>query len=504
MGKRLFVCLVAFLAVAVPADAHEDPVGCTTSGSFASLDPSSGLSIIHRNGDHLDLAVRVRNDFAGACTVTDATITVRVPAPDGTPGPTTTVTTTLDLPGGTGPSTLATTVSYDVEFDPGVFSGPVTVAFEGTVHAPGGDGPSGLGTATTNVGISRPHVSLSVTPEFTSGPAPFNALYDYSVTNDSPPNLPDPVPALVSPANDTAVLIDDTCSPLVFTGGDTTITDPPLLQAGETWTFTCMRVFGAPGSFTNHVAVAGSSTRDGRPWPATTAQSTVTATGSDVAVAKTHSGSFVAGERGRTYSLTARNAGNQPTAGAVTLTDQMPAGLTAKAISGTGWSCELGTLSCTRSDPLGGGVAYPPVTVTVDVGSGAAGQLTNVATVSGGGEPLGAAGNNLASDPTTIAEPSNAFRLGKAKSGHNGRVRLAVEVPGPGKLKADDAKAANLLERAKTTAGKKGTVKLRLGPTREAKRKLLKRRSLKVKVEVRFTPTGGSTASRTKKVRLRP
>ncbi len=119
-----------------------------------------------------------------------------------------------------------------------------------------------------------------------------------------------------------------------------------------------MRVFGAPGSFTNHVAVAGSSTRDGRPWPATTAQSTVTATGADVAVAKTHSGSFVAGDRGRTYVLTVRNAGNQATSGTVTLTDQLPAGLTATAIAGTGWSCQLGTLRCTRSNAL---AQAPPI-----------------------------------------------------------------------------------------------------------------------------------------------
>lgn len=505
MGKRVIgVCLAILVATAVPAQAHEDPVGCTSSGSFASLDPSSGLAIIHRNGDHLALAVRVRNDSAGACSITDATITVRVPAADGTPGPTTTVTTTLDLPGGTGPSTLATTVPYDVDFNPGVFSGPVTVAFEGTLHLPGGDVPSGLGTATTSVVISRPHVTLDVTPGSGSGPAPFNALYDYSVTNDSPPNLPDPVPALVAPTGDTAVLTDDTCSPLVFTGGDTTITDPPLLQAGETWTFTCMHVFGAPGSFTNHVAVAGSSTRDGRPWPATTAQSSVTATGADMAVAKAHSGSFVAGDRGRTYVLTVRNAGNQSTSGTVTLTDQLPAGLTATAIAGAGWSCRLGTLRCTRSNALAPGSAYPPVTVTVDVATAAAGQVTNVATVAGGGEPPGAAANDTVSDPTTIAEPSNVFSLGKAKSRRGGRVNLAVEVPGPGKLSADDAKAANLFKRTQATTAAKGMVKLRLRPTRRAARKLAKGRSLRAKVEVGFTPTGGSAASRTKKVRLRP
>ena len=77
-------------------------------------------------------------------------------------------------------------------------------------------------------------------------------------------------------------------------------------------------------------------------------------------------------------------------------------------------------------------------------------------------------------------------------------------MPGPGKLSADDAKAANLFKRTQATTAAKGTVKLRLRPTRRAARKLAKGRSLRAKVEVGFTPTGGSAASRTKKVRLRP
>jgi hypothetical protein len=56
-----------------------------------------------------------------------------------------------------------------------------------------------------------------------------------------------------------------------------------------------------------------------------------------------------------------------------------------------------------RNDVLGAGGSYPPITVTVNVTSNAPSAITNVATVSGGGEVN--TGNNTASDPTTVGVP---------------------------------------------------------------------------------------------------
>ena len=69
-------------------------------------------------------------------------------------------------------------------------------------------------------------------------------------------------------------------------------------------------------------------------------------------------------------------------------------------MAGTGWTCTLGTLSCTRSDVLAAAASYPAITLTVNVSAGAPASVTNIVTVSGGGE--GNTGNNQASDPTTI------------------------------------------------------------------------------------------------------
>ena len=120
----------------------------------------------------------------------------------------------------------------------------------------------------------------------------------------------------------------------------------------------------------------------------------------DLTIAKTHAGNFTQGQTGATYSITATNSGTATTSGTVTVTDTIPAGLTATAISGTGWTCVLGTLTCTRSDALAAGSSYPVITLTVTVANNAASSVTNSVSVSGGGQTNTA--NDTATDPTTI------------------------------------------------------------------------------------------------------
>jgi len=131
----------------------------------------------------------------------------------------------------------------------------------------------------------------------------------------------------------------------------------------------------------------------------------------DLTITKSHSGSFGQSQVGATYTITVGNTGIGPTVGTVTVVDTLPAGLTATAISGTGWTCTLGTLTCTRSDALAVSGNYPAITVTVTVAGNAAASVTNKATVSGGSETNTA--NDTANDPTTITQfgPSGALTL---------------------------------------------------------------------------------------------
>ncbi len=104
-----------------------------------------------------------------------------------------------------------------------------------------------------------------------------------------------------------------------------------------------------------------------------------------LSIAVTHSGNFSPGSSGGSYSITVSNLFG-PTTGPVVVSDTLSAGVAATAISGSGWTCTLTPLSCTRSDSLGAGASYPSIVITVSVANNVPGTLTNTAKVSGGGD----------------------------------------------------------------------------------------------------------------------
>src|SRR5438128_2132930 len=132
----------------------------------------------------------------------------------------------------------------------------------------------------------------------------------------------------------------------------------------------------------------------------TTVTGTYTAP-ADLIITKTHTGNFTVGQTGATYTITVTNNGTvSSTTALVTVADTLPTGLTATAITGSGWSCTLAPLTCTRSEALAGGASYPVITLTVNVASDAPASVTNTVTVSSGGDTN--AGNNTANDTTII------------------------------------------------------------------------------------------------------
>jgi uncharacterized repeat protein (TIGR01451 family) len=135
----------------------------------------------------------------------------------------------------------------------------------------------------------------------------------------------------------------------------------------------------------------------------------------DLTIAVTHSGNFTQGQTGKTYTISVKNSGGRPTNGTVTVVDTVPAGLTAKALSGTNWTCTLGTLTCTRSDALAPKASYEDITLTVDVSGSAPGLVTNTATVSGGAEQN--TSNDTADDVTTIIQTGPDPAIAKTHSG---------------------------------------------------------------------------------------
>jgi hypothetical protein len=129
-----------------------------------------------------------------------------------------------------------------------------------------------------------------------------------------------------------------------------------------------------------------------------------------LSIAKTHIGNFTQGQAAA-YSVTvSNNATTGQTSGAVTVVETPPPGLTAAALSGTGWTCTLAVLNCTRSDVLAPGASYPAITVAVNVAGNAQPSLTNQVSVSGGSSPPASA-----SDAASVFSPCDVNQDGSTK-----------------------------------------------------------------------------------------
>jgi uncharacterized repeat protein (TIGR01451 family) len=178
----------------------------------------------------------------------------------------------------------------------------------------------------------------------------------------------------------------------------------------------------APGTVPNTAVVSGggdfNSTNNEASDPTIIA---APAPGMDLTIAKTHSPNTVVPGQTFTYFVTVLNVGISPSSGTVTVTETPPAGLTITALSGAGWTCTVPTRTCTRSDALPPAASYPDITVTMSVGANVApGTVTNIAVVSGGGDPNGA--NNTASDPTIVTSPVSGSDLTITKTQTGGVV----------------------------------------------------------------------------------
>ncbi|MEO7323292.1 MAG: hypothetical protein ABIW82_00525, partial [Dokdonella sp.] len=214
----------------------------------------------------------------------------------------------------------------------------------------------------------------------------------YAATIGTAGNCPASVTFTLVPAGVTAVYNAGTCA-ITFTGL------PATLGGGQTRGFNFNYPAPNPGTVPVHTTITATNESVGATAP-NSANGLTTIVISDLTISKAHVGNFRQGQIGATYTLTATNSGTGATAGTVTVTDTLPIGLTATAISGSGWACTLSPLACTRADSLAAGASYPVITVTVDVAANAAASLTNTATVAGGSEAN--TGNDSATDPTTV------------------------------------------------------------------------------------------------------
>jgi large repetitive protein len=163
--------------------------------------------------------------------------------------------------------------------------------------------------------------------------------------------------------------------------------------------------------------------------------------GIDLALSKTHVGSFSAGLEGR-FVLQVSNVGSLPSAGTISVTDTLPPGIKVQAaalasLNNTGWTCKvttnstLDTVSCNSSISIAASGNHPnsiliPVIPAIDTLGQA---LTNIAKVSGGGDADTAGANNEARDAFTVGQSASLAGYAWFDANHNGK-RDAGEPPG--------------------------------------------------------------------------
>jgi hypothetical protein len=155
-----------------------------------------------------------------------------------------------------------------------------------------------------------------------------------------------------------------------------------------------------------------------------------------------------------------------------------------------------------EGDPL----ELAPRSVAVDL-SQFAGQTVRIrlAEVDNKGPFLaGADAVSIATGPPP--PPSNAFSIGKLKlNKKKGTGQLTVSLPGAGTLTAMDAKKKKkaVIKKTSVTAAAAGAAKLNLKPTGVGKKKLKKAGKLSFKLNVTFTPAGGTAATQQFKGKLK-
>ncbi|WP_051472284.1 CARDB domain-containing protein [Patulibacter minatonensis] len=188
-------------------------------------------------------------------------------------------------------------------------------------------------------------------------------------------------------------------------GTGSTGTSGGTVPAGGTYTVTFDVKVGGPSpaiaSDTDIKNVATASFASSSLGTPLTAQSDATATvqSPDLTITKVGQGPITRGQP-HDYVLTVKNIGDAPTQGQYSVTDTLPAGVTATSVdAATGWTCSITnsskTVTCTRTTALAvGGSSL--ITLHTQIAASAPTPVVNSATVAGGGD--GNPTNNVGTD----------------------------------------------------------------------------------------------------------
>jgi uncharacterized repeat protein (TIGR01451 family) len=279
--------------------------------------------------------------------------------------------------GGSAAITLAVAVASNVSS---------SITNTATVTTPG-DLNTGNNSSTVVTPIAGAGVDLSIVKTVGERLVPGqNGTYRLTVTNNSltattgVTTVTDVLPAGLSFVSGSGGGF--TCA---VSGQTVTCTNSGVMQSGQQ-SVIVLAVAVAPGlsgSLTNAATV--STPGDTDPGNNTSTITTPLGTGIDLAIGKTSSVLTVGGTG--TFTLSVANVGVNPTTGTITVTDNLPAGVTFVSGTGGNFTCTAtGQLvTCTRTAPLPPGTTVQLV-LTVQVGTAAFPSIVNTATVSTPGD----------------------------------------------------------------------------------------------------------------------
>ncbi len=381
------------------------PLNGTTSLSFTVGNPNSTTELVNVSFNDMlpsGLVVASPNNLTGSCVTSGAAIAAN-------PASNNISLTALALLGSSNCS-----LSVDVV---GTSSGAknnttsnITATFDdgsGTFVA-----ITGGAASASMVVVVPPSISKSFNPNVIAPNVP--SILTFTITNpainpvaESGVAFSDPMPAGLTVANSSATVCGGTLTTTAPTG---IALSGASIAANSQCVFNVTFTAAAPGNYTN-ITGAVSSANGGT---GNTATAILSVKNADLSITKTHSGDFSRRSTG-TYTITVSDSASAgPTNGTVTVIDTLPDvehTLVPVALTGTGWTCDLGTLTCTRNDSLPPGGVWPAITLTVDVPQNIRANVINSATVSGGGDP----NSHTANDPTHIGPPDNDRGKGKGK-----------------------------------------------------------------------------------------
>ena len=237
--------------------------------------------------------------------------------------------------------------SFQLVFDIGIGAGPATVDNLVSVNGPNTDPDQDNNTDTDETSIlDEANVTVKKTAASATVDSGSNATWYIDVTNDGPSTADNVTVADVLPPGLTIVSIDGA------DGSDWVCHTTPLgctlaaLAPGDAPRITVVTKVGsgvASGETITNPVTVGTSTDGDDPDDNDADDSISTTTSADLTLTKTHTGTPVAGDD-FTFTLTAHNAGPSDAQGPITITDDLPAGMTYVS-NNDAWTCAPGAVS---------------------------------------------------------------------------------------------------------------------------------------------------------------